>query len=61
VTGVAMLAGLGAGIYRDPSEAIARCSRSDPPVEPDPTVRTAYQDAAAAHRAVALSAAVRGG
>ncbi len=27
VTGVAMLAGLGAGVYRDPAEAIARCVR----------------------------------
>jgi sugar (pentulose or hexulose) kinase len=61
VAGVAMLAGLGAGIYRDPAEAIARCSRSDPPVEPDPTVRAAYDDAAAAYRALAVSAAVRGG
>ena len=61
VTGVAMLAGLGAGIYRDPSEAIARCSRSDPPVEPDPTVRAAYEGAASAYRALASSAAVRGG
>jgi Sugar (pentulose and hexulose) kinases len=61
VTGVAMLAGLGAGIYRDPSEAIARCSRSDPAVEPDPTVRAAYDDAVAAYRALAASAAVTGG
>ena len=61
VTGVAMLAGLGAGIYRDPAEAIARCSRSDPPIEPDPTVRAAYDDAAAAYRALAASAAVTGG
>ncbi len=61
VTGVAMLAGLGAGLYRDPTEAIARCSRSDPPVEPDPTVRAAYDDAAAAYRTLAASAAVRGG
>ena len=29
VTGVAMLAGLGAGVYRDPAEAIARCVRPD--------------------------------
>jgi sugar (pentulose or hexulose) kinase len=61
VTGVAMLAGLGAGIYRDPSEAIARCSRSDPAIEPDLTVRAAYDDAAAAYRALAASAARAGG
>ena len=27
VTGVAMLAGLGAGVYRDPAEAVERCVR----------------------------------
>lgn len=61
VTGVAMLAGLGAGIYRDPAEAIARCSRFDSPVEPDPAVHATYQDAAAAYRVLATSAAARGG
>ena len=39
VTGVAMLAGLGAGVYRDPAEAIARCVRLEPPIEPDPRPR----------------------
>lgn len=61
VTGVAMLAGLGAGIYRDPAEAIARCSRSDPVVDPDPTVRAAYDDAAHAHRALVRSQTNDGG
>jgi sugar (pentulose or hexulose) kinase len=59
VTGVAMLAGLGAGIYRDPAEAIARCVRLDDPVEPDPRTATAYHDAATAWRALAASGAVR--
>ncbi len=42
VTGVAMLAGLGAGVYRDPAEAIARCVRLEPPVEPDPDAVATY-------------------
>ena len=32
--GVAMLAGLGAGVYRDLDEAIARCVRPGPAIEP---------------------------
>ncbi len=61
VTGVAMLAGLGAGIYRDSTEAIARCSRSDPAIEPDPSVRAAYDEAAAAYGSLAAAAAEAGG
>ena len=59
VGGVAMLAGLGAGIYRDPAEAIERCVRPDPPVEPDPATHSAYAEARAAYRKVADSDAVR--
>ncbi len=59
VTGVAMLAGLGAGVYRDPDEAIERCVRLDPPIEPHPAHRDAYAVAAAAYHALARSAAVR--
>ena len=59
VSGVAMLAGLGAGIYRDPAEAIERCVRPEPAVEPDPAARSAYADARAAYRALAASDAVR--
>ena len=59
VTGVAMLAGLGAGIYRDPGEAIERCVRLEPPVEPEPAHRDAYAEAAAAYHALAESRAVR--
>ena len=43
-TGVAMLAGLGAGIYRDPADAIARCVRPDAPVEPDPDAVARYEE-----------------
>ena len=59
VTGVAMLAGLGAGVYRDPAEAIARCVRLGPPIEPDPATAAAYAGAAAAYRALASGAGVR--
>jgi xylulokinase len=58
-TGVAMLAGLGAGLYRDPDEAIERCVRLEPPVEPDLATRAAYAEARAAYRAVANAGAVR--
>lgn len=60
VTGVAMLAGLGVGIYRDPAEAIARCSRPDYPIEPDSRVRATYDEAAARYRALAGSSATHG-
>ena len=45
VTGVAMLAGLGAGVYRDVSDAIGRCARPDPAIDPDPGTAAAYDDA----------------
>jgi xylulokinase len=57
--GVAMLAGLGAGIYRDPAEAIARCVRPDPVIEPDQAHRTAYDEGFRAWLALAHSPAVR--
>ncbi|MEA2608071.1 MAG: xylulokinase [Chloroflexota bacterium] len=59
VSGVAMLAGLGAGVYRDPAEAIERCVRLDPPAEPDPATRAAYADARARYRQLAASGVVR--
>ncbi|MEO8229369.1 MAG: FGGY family carbohydrate kinase [Chloroflexota bacterium] len=59
--GVAMLAGLGAGVFRDPAEAIERCVRLAPPIQPDPTTRAAYADARAAYRELASSGAVRRG
>ena len=61
VSGVAMLAGLGAGAYRHPAEAIERCVRPGPPVEPDPATRAAYADARARYRELAASDAVRRG
>jgi sugar (pentulose or hexulose) kinase len=59
VSGVAMLAGLGAGVFRDPSEAISRWVRPGPAIEPDPLTRGVYDDARAAYRQLAASDAVR--
>ncbi len=59
VTGVAMLAGLGVGIYRDPAEAIARCVRVEPGAEPDPRDRAIYKDVVVAYRELIGSGAVR--
>jgi xylulokinase len=42
--GTAMLAGLGAGIYRDPAEAVARGYRPAGRAEPDPANRALYDD-----------------
>ena len=42
--GAAMLAGLGAGIYRDPAEAVAAGYRPAGLVEPDPVHRALYDD-----------------
>ena len=47
VTGVAMLAGLGAGLYRDPAEAIARCVRLEPGASSPIRARAAAYDEAA--------------
>ena len=57
--GVAMLAGLGVGVYRNPADAIARCVRLDAPIEPDPTTTRAYDAAYESYRALVDSAVVR--
>ncbi|TMG21645.1 MAG: hypothetical protein E6H96_13295 [Chloroflexi bacterium] len=59
VTGVAMLAGIGAGVYRDAAEAIARCVRRDPPIQPDARLCQLYEGGYAAWRSLAESRAVR--
>lgn len=58
-TGVAMLAGLGAGAYRDPAEAIERCVHLEPALDPDPAARDRYAEAFAAWRGLAASISVR--
>lgn len=59
VTGVAMLAGMGAGVYRDRADAIARCVHPDPPIVPDPAVREVHDQAYAGYRALTASTVVR--
>jgi xylulokinase len=58
-TGVAMLAGLGAAVYRDLNEAMARCVHLDDPIEPDASVRARYDAAYAANCVLADASAVR--
>ena len=52
VTGVAMLAGIGVGVYRDADEAIARCLHLGNRFEPDPDVRAIYEERYAEFRAL---------
>ncbi|MFI5258289.1 MAG: FGGY-family carbohydrate kinase [Candidatus Limnocylindrales bacterium] len=58
-TGVAMLAGLGAGVYRNADAAIARCVRMDPPIEPSTATRRVYDDAYRSYIELAAAAVVR--
>ncbi len=59
VTGVAMLAGLGVAMYLDVADAVARCVRPEPPLEPDPATRSAYDEAFDRYCALAASPVVR--
>ena len=52
VTGVAMLAGIGVGVYRDVDEAIASCLHLGDRFEPDPQARAVYEDRYAAFQAL---------
>ena len=58
-TGVAMLAGLGAGAFRDVEDAIARCVHPGPPILPVAAAHDFYEDRYAAYEALAASAVVR--
>jgi sugar (pentulose or hexulose) kinase len=55
VTGVAMLAGLGVGLYSSVADVIERCVRPDPPIDPDPATRAVYDDALGRYRELASS------
>lgn len=59
VTGVAMLAGLGAGIYRTVDEAIATAVTLSEPIEPSADAHARYEERFESWRALASSAAVR--
>jgi xylulokinase len=58
-TGVAMLAGLGAGVYRDVAEAIVRCVRPNPAIDPNPAAQAAYDERFAAWRRLFAAAVTR--
>ncbi len=58
-SGVAMLAGLGAGVYRDAADAIARCVRPGAQFWPDPDAVARYQAVYRAYRDLVDSAVVR--
>ena len=45
VTGVAMLAGLGTGVYGSVDEAIRRCVRPGAPIQPSTALAGEYQEA----------------
>jgi sugar (pentulose or hexulose) kinase len=59
VTGVAMLAGIGAGVYRDAAAAIDACVHPDVGLEPDAAVSHAYAAAFEGWLALARSAVVQ--
>jgi len=59
VTGVAMLAGLGTGVYQDVDDAIARCLRFGERFEPDPAVHDAYEERHAAFQALMAAEVAR--
>lgn len=59
--GTAMLAGLGAGVYRDPAEAVAAGYRPAATAEPDQANRARYDDLYGRYLALTRSAVARGG
>jgi xylulokinase len=54
-----MLAGLGAGVYRDVAEAIVRCVRPNPAIDPNPAAQAAYDERFAAWRRLFAAAVTR--
>ncbi|HLY14641.1 MAG TPA: FGGY family carbohydrate kinase [Candidatus Limnocylindrales bacterium] len=59
--GAALLAGLGAGIYRDAAEAVAVGSRAERPIEPDPAVHQRYGELYRGYRDLVASRAIHTG
>jgi sugar (pentulose or hexulose) kinase len=57
-TGVAMLAGIGAGVFRDAAEAIERCVRPEDRIEPDAARCRRYEELLPAHGALEASEVV---
>jgi xylulokinase len=54
-SGVAMLAGLGVGIYPDSESAVASACRPDPAIQPDPVNHDRYSDAYERYRMAVAS------
>ena len=59
VGGVAMLAGLGAGLYDDVEDAIRRCVNLAKPIEPDPARHSHYDERYGAWRELVAANVVR--
>jgi xylulokinase len=57
--GAAMLAGLGAGVYRDAAEAADACYRPRARAEPDPAIRELYEEMYQRYQALTRSSAAR--
>jgi xylulokinase len=57
--GVAMLAGLGVGLYRDAADAVASASHPEPAIDPDPTTQALYEPIYERYRALVTSMVVR--
>jgi sugar (pentulose or hexulose) kinase len=61
-SGVAMLAGLGVGVYQSVADAVATACRTDAAIEPDGAAHARYDEVYERYRALAASALVhRGG
>jgi sugar (pentulose or hexulose) kinase len=58
--GVAMLAGLGVGLYRDAAEALTSAGRLEPSIEPDPETHARYEPIYERYRTLLGSSVVRG-
>ena len=57
--GVAMLAGIGSGAYRDPADAIRQAVRLGPPIDPDPAVAARHAERHEAWRRLRADEQVR--
>ena len=60
-SGVAMLAGLGVGVYPDVESAVATACRPDAPIEPDPANHDRYDAIYERYQAVVASSTLHAG
>jgi sugar (pentulose or hexulose) kinase len=58
--GVAMLAGLGVGLYRDAAETLASAGHLEPSIEPDPETHARYESIYERYQTLLASSVVRG-